>query len=123
MRGRLKTVARNIVVDGSRSAAARREAAAGPETLEIVQADQSDAVIDETLTTSLLGRLSTAHREVLVHMYFHGGSIQETAQLLGVPVGTVKSRQHYATSRLRTYMRREKLTTISADVRNMRRAG
>ncbi len=37
-------------------------------------------------------RLSPAHREVLTLTFFHGLSYAETAEVAGVPIGTVKSR-------------------------------
>ena len=47
-------------------------------------------------------RLTPAHRDILSQVYVHGRSIDEVAELLGVPVGTVKSRTHYALRALRT---------------------
>jgi RNA polymerase sigma-70 factor (ECF subfamily) len=38
---------------------------------------------------------------VLSELYFEGRTTHETARLLGVPVGTVKSRAHYALRSLR----------------------
>jgi RNA polymerase sigma-70 factor (ECF subfamily) len=43
-----------------------------------------------------LGRLSPAHREVIVLRYYEDMKIQEIARLLGISKGTVKSRLHYA---------------------------
>jgi RNA polymerase sigma-70 factor (ECF subfamily) len=48
-----------------------------------------------------LRTLSTDHRQVLHECYFHGASVAEAAQTLGVPPGTVKSRTHYALHALR----------------------
>src|SRR4029079_19057002 len=42
------------------------------------------------------------HRSVVVLYYLHGLSLQETAALLDVRLGTVKSRLHYALRALRT---------------------
>lgn len=46
--------------------------------------------------------LSEAHREVIVLFYYQGCSYAEIAALTGMPVGTVRSRIHYATQRLYT---------------------
>jgi len=46
-------------------------------------------------------RLSDEHQEVLLLVFHYGLSQEEAAQVLGVPVGTVKSRVHYARRRLR----------------------
>lgn len=48
-----------------------------------------------------LRRPSEQHREVLVHSYWLGRSVTETAQVLGIPAGTVKSRTYYAVRALR----------------------
>ncbi|GAA3592958.1 RNA polymerase sigma factor [Streptomyces osmaniensis] len=44
---------------------------------------------------------------MLVHIYLCDGSIQETAGMLGVPAGTVKSRQRHALRKLRGVVRPE----------------
>ncbi len=46
--------------------------------------------------------LSPRHQAVVVLYYLHGLSLQETAEILGLPVGTVKSRLHYGLEALRT---------------------
>jgi RNA polymerase sigma-70 factor (ECF subfamily) len=38
---------------------------------------------------------------VIVEIYFHDRSVAETAELLGIPAGTVKSRSHNALKVLR----------------------
>lgn len=45
--------------------------------------------------------LPERHQAVVVLYYLHGLSLQETAEILGVPLGTVKSRLHYALRDLR----------------------
>jgi RNA polymerase sigma-70 factor, ECF subfamily len=45
--------------------------------------------------------LPEKHRSVVVLYYLYGLSLQETATLLNVPLGTVKSRLHYALRALR----------------------
>jgi RNA polymerase sigma-70 factor (ECF subfamily) len=46
--------------------------------------------------------LAPKHQSVVVLYYLHGMSLQETAELLDVRLGTVKSRLHYALRSLRT---------------------
>ena len=48
-----------------------------------------------------LRRLSPEHRAVLELVFYQGLSLQEAAEVCGVPVGTVKSRLNYAKSSLR----------------------
>ncbi|MGW5476470.1 sigma-70 family RNA polymerase sigma factor [Streptomyces sp. NPDC004008] len=101
VRGWLMTVAHNLAIDSVRSARSRYETVGG-EQHDVHQADHADAVEASVDARALLRHLSYEHREVLVHTYLCGRTIQETARILGVPAGTVKSRQHYALSKLRT---------------------
>ncbi|MBI3979262.1 MAG: RNA polymerase sigma factor [Chloroflexi bacterium] len=48
-----------------------------------------------------IGELSPDHRAVVVLYYLHGYGLAEVAGILDCPVGTVKSRLHYATRWLR----------------------
>ncbi|MED4651868.1 sigma-70 family RNA polymerase sigma factor [Bacillus pseudomycoides] len=52
----------------------------------------------------LVQKLSYKHREVIIMRYFHEYSLDEIATLLNKPVGTVKSRLHTASKRLRIEM-------------------
>jgi len=104
VRGWLYTVVRNLALDRLASAAHRYESV-GTENLEVSQRDHVDAVLAGVESRALLRHLSLQHREVLVHTYLYGRSVQETARLLGIPAGTVKSRQHYALNILRSRAR------------------
>jgi RNA polymerase sigma-70 factor (ECF subfamily) len=101
----LCTVARHLVIDAHRARKAR-PAEAGGEALErvaeqapgedeIEQALQSWAVADAIRT------LSPDHRAVLLETYYRGRTMAEAARVLGVPLGTVKSRTYYALHALR----------------------
>ncbi|MFF3752461.1 sigma-70 family RNA polymerase sigma factor [Streptomyces sp. NPDC002018] len=100
VRGWLLTVARNLVIDRMRSAHSRHETVAS-DTRDVPQPDHTHAVLTSLETTSLLRGLSLEQREVLVHTYLCGRTVKETAHILGIPAGTVKSRQHYALHTLR----------------------
>jgi RNA polymerase sigma-70 factor (ECF subfamily) len=52
-----------------------------------------------TLRLCLL-QLSPAHREVIDLVYYHGKSVGEVAEIVGIPASTVKTRMHYARSRM-----------------------
>ncbi|MEU5536020.1 sigma-70 family RNA polymerase sigma factor [Streptomyces sp. NPDC020362] len=101
VRGWLLKVTRNLVIDQTRSAYVRHETATD-ETWDIRQPDHADAVLASVEAGALLRCLSPEHRKVLVHTYLVGHTIQETAHLLGIPAGTVKSRRHYALRVLRS---------------------
>jgi RNA polymerase sigma-70 factor (ECF subfamily) len=98
----LFAVARRLAVDAHRRRAARpREVADGVLALLPDGADEIDRAMDGWLVADALAALSPAHREVLVQTYFQGRTVAEAAHVLGVPVGTVKSRTHYALQALR----------------------
>lgn len=100
VQGWLRTVAPNLLIDKSRKFASQREFADadGPEA---VQDDHVGSVLDGLEVVQLLRKACEEQRAVLVHRYLCGRSLQETAYVLGIPEGTVKSRQHYALDTLR----------------------
>lgn len=89
----LFTVARNLVIDHHR----RRSRA--PEVLtefeEHQVRDHADATLLSQDMTTALSRLSRDHRNALWTVYYRGHDLPEAARVLGIPVGTVKSRVHY----------------------------
>jgi RNA polymerase sigma-70 factor (ECF subfamily) len=76
------------------------EVAVSPTTVPI-ERDHADQVVDSIVALEALEHLSEEHRSVLVEIYFQGRTVAETAELLGIPVGTVKSRSHNAMKNLR----------------------
>lgn len=72
---------------------------------EQTQPDEADAPLPATAAVrEALGELAEADRTLLTLRFEDGFSIDELAQMLGVPAGTVKSRLHSAKQRLRTVM-------------------
>lgn len=63
------------------------------------------SVADRESLRCALASLSVEHREVVLLHEIDGLTYQEAAELLGIPVGTVKSRLHHAFSNLRAAMR------------------
>ena len=63
--------------------------------------DDLDAALTSWTVQHALAKLSPEHRSVLIQVYYRGHSIAEAAEMLGVPVGTVKSRSYYALRALR----------------------
>jgi len=53
---------------------------------------------------SLLDHVSPASRAVCLLHYQHDLSLEETAAILDIPVGTAKSRLHYGVATLRKYL-------------------
>ena len=63
--------------------------------------DGLGSVIDRDQLESAFRRLSIEHRAVVVLHHYLDLPLGRVADLLGIPVGTVNSRLHYATRRLR----------------------
>jgi RNA polymerase sigma-70 factor (ECF subfamily) len=64
-------------------------------------ADAAERAVEAWTVAEALGRLSQAHREVVVECFYQGRSVAEAAHKLGLPVGTVRSRAHYGLRSLR----------------------
>lgn len=54
-----------------------------------------------------LGRISLHHREVLTLFFLQDLSVEELAEVLNIPVGTVKSRLYYARQALKDVLEME----------------
>ena len=93
-RGSLRTwlyaIMRNIVVDMHRARLAApdgRRRSAGH-----AAHDEFDPLLSSMTLVDALEKLSVEHRDLLVHCYLRQRPYAEVAELLGVPVGTVRSR-------------------------------
>ncbi len=51
-----------------------------------------------------LARLSPEHREVIDLVYFHGKSVNEVAEIVGIAAATVKTRMFYARKKLADFV-------------------
>jgi RNA polymerase sigma-70 factor (ECF subfamily) len=78
---------------------------AGPRTLpeSVLERGEVQRVIQKALAS-----LSFEHRVVTVLFYLNGFSLNEIAYILDCPVGTVKSRLHYARRNLRHMLERDR---------------
>ena len=67
-------------------------------------ADDPEAALQEKHRSELLrralSRLSSEHRKIIDLVYYHEKSIAECAEILGIPVATVKTRMFYARKKL-----------------------
>lgn len=98
----LFTVARRIAIDQLRAAQARPvelsdERIEGFSRVE----DDIDRLLDAREVRAAIADLPERLRTALVAIYFQERSIAEAAELLDVPLGTVKSRTFYALRALR----------------------
>lgn len=98
----LLAVARNLLTDLHRAETARPVHVEDERALAAVPArDELDRAVQSWHVAAAMDKLSTEHREVLFHAHWLGHSVSETAAVLGVPPGTVKSRTYYAVRALR----------------------
>ncbi|MFB2597524.1 sigma-70 family RNA polymerase sigma factor [Herbiconiux sp. P17] len=105
----LFTVARNLVIDDRRSARHSHEFATD-EVPDRGVHDETDAVLDKWLLSDALLSLSLEHRTAIVSSYYLGQSAAEIAERENVPVGTVRSRIHYALRALRLALQERGVT-------------
>ncbi|MGA1835321.1 sigma-70 family RNA polymerase sigma factor [Herbiconiux sp. 11R-BC] len=105
----LFTVARNLVIDDRRSARHAHEFPTD-ELPERAAHDETDAVLDKWLLSDALLSLSIEHRTAVVSSYYLGQSAAEIAEREDVPVGTVRSRMHYALRALRLALQERGVT-------------
>ncbi|MER6048355.1 sigma-70 family RNA polymerase sigma factor [Streptomyces sp. NPDC001793] len=101
----LCTVARHLVIDAHRARQAR-PAEVGGEALQRATEqtpgeDQIEQALQSWAVADAVRSLSPDHRAVLLETYYRGRTMTEAAQVLGIPLGTVKSRTHYALHALR----------------------
>lgn len=97
----LFTVARNLVIDQSRSARARHEIGSLDEAPGLGGPDEIDTTLDRMLIVDAVARLSADHRAVICRSYYQGWSTARIADDPGITDGTAKSRLHYAVRALR----------------------
>jgi RNA polymerase sigma-70 factor (ECF subfamily) len=81
----------------------QRRYRAGIRIVEVEPAlsDHAPGIVDRDQLERGFRRLSVDHRTVVVFHHYLGLSLSQIATNLGLPIGTVKSRYHYAMSALR----------------------
>jgi RNA polymerase sigma-70 factor (ECF subfamily) len=82
------------------------------------QADTPEASLDRGRTSAILracvDKLSPAHREIVSLVYYHEKSVEEVAQLIGIPAATVKTRMFYARKQLAEFLRNAGIDSLAA---------
>jgi RNA polymerase sigma-70 factor, ECF subfamily len=91
----LFTLVRNVLIDEWRARSVRPEVVTDRPP-EAPGPDDIDDAIQSWLLMDALRQLSPAHRAVILETFYRGSSVNEAAQRLGIPPGTVKSRTYYA---------------------------
>jgi len=104
----LFTVGRRVAIDAARGRRTRPPETELTEALvaQLVTADETEVILATETVRRALPRLSGDHRDVLVELYLRDATIEETANRLGIPQGTVKSRAYYALRSLRNTLDR-----------------
>jgi len=81
-----------------------------------IQQDQTEGAIQRMLLINLMKNLSEEFRTVLVMREIQGRSYQEIADLLDIPMGTVRSRLHTARLQMRTLIHQSEKEDTSHDM-------
>ncbi|BBA97023.1 putative RNA polymerase ECF subfamily sigma factor [Actinacidiphila reveromycinica] len=107
----LVTVARRIVIDGHRSRLSRPPETSPAVLDQLPARDELERSLRLMTISDALQDLSAAHREALVETYFRGRTVNEAAEELGLPPGTVRSRVFYALRAARNALEERGVTT------------
>nr|WP_275936259.1 sigma-70 family RNA polymerase sigma factor [Sinosporangium album] len=97
----LATVARRIVIDDRRRKEARPQEAGEAPLENVPMPDEVEGLLRQVVVAEALKSLSPAHREILNETILRDRSVNDAAEKLGIPIGTVKSRVYYAVRALR----------------------
>ncbi len=98
----LTATARNLAIDGYRREQRRQALEARCASLAVPGDDLAGRVADTVTVRAVVAALPPGRRAVIVELYYAGRTVAETAAVLGVPPGTVKSRACYALAALRS---------------------
>jgi RNA polymerase sigma-70 factor (ECF subfamily) len=74
---------------------------------ELAASEEADPFGDAAQVHHALSRISLDHREVLTLHFLEDLSLDQMAEVLGIPSGTVKSRLYYAKRALRAVLERQ----------------
>ncbi|MEU4535424.1 sigma-70 family RNA polymerase sigma factor [Streptosporangium sp. NPDC023825] len=101
----LLTVARRIVIDGRRRRGTRPQEVEPADANAVPVPDGADRALEAMIVAEALRELSPEHREVIEQTYLRDRTINEAAEILGIPPGTVKSRLYYGIRALRKVLK------------------
>jgi len=98
---RKKKVRGEVALDGSaRDYDGEQNRIAEPVSNGETPGEHAERKDEENYLRRALGRLTDLEREVVLLHFYNGMTLADTAAVLGVPLGTVKSRLHAALTRL-----------------------
>jgi RNA polymerase sigma-70 factor, ECF subfamily len=79
-------------------------------------ADDAETMVQtkdrNSIVQKCLQELSPAHREVIDLVYYHEKSVEEVAQIVGVPAATVKTRMFYARNKMAELLKQSGVSAL-----------
>jgi len=115
VRGWLYCIARNDAIDRLRRAHARLSVAMPPDFDAPANGDAFTAADARMIIERLLDEVPSAQREAIVLVWLRGLSVNEAAEVLDIPVGTVKSRCKRARAAMASAVSRGGAITTALD--------
>jgi RNA polymerase sigma-70 factor, ECF subfamily len=97
----LITTARRLAIDAHRARRARPQEVHLDEHLALAGGQRADAGVDDAGVRAAIAALPGPQRQVLAEVYYRDRSVAETARILQIPPGTVRSRTCYGLRALR----------------------
>jgi RNA polymerase sigma-70 factor (ECF subfamily) len=97
----LFTIAHRLVIDRWRNLSTKPQEVPEDQLRYVGVRDPADSTLSSMMVREALSGLTANYNRVLVEVYLHGRSVTETAAVLGIPPGTVKSRMYRAVRALR----------------------
>jgi RNA polymerase sigma-70 factor (ECF subfamily) len=97
----LATVARRIVINTARGRDVRPRDTDESVLAHLAVPDDTEHVLHHMVVNDALAKLTADHRTVVVELYLRSRTVNEVADLVGIPPGTVKSRAYYALRTMR----------------------
>lgn len=97
----LFTVVRNLVIDYHRACQIRPPEHQLPDVPLASPVDETEQILTSHIVVEVMATLNEQQREVVTLLYFHGYTVSQAAEALGIPPGTVKSRTFYTMRVLR----------------------
>jgi RNA polymerase sigma-70 factor (ECF subfamily) len=97
----LMTIARRLAIDAHRARRARPQETGLNEEVALTGGLGADATIDDAGVRAAIAALPGPQRQVLAEIYYRDRSVGETARILQIPPGTVRSRIFYGWRALR----------------------
>lgn len=98
----LSRAAQNGVIDMARRKSARPQEVYGADVTSLAHTSSvAESVTTKIQIENALAELSSNYRKIVTMVDMYGFTMQETADTLNIPLGTVKSSLHFARAKLR----------------------